>query len=168
LNVAKTKALQPEENATLQALVRSVLDAHFPGRGGQSRFAEDTGVSQGHVSGMLNSGKGGGIQSLRALAKYRPVEVVRLLGISLPTLVGLWAETDPRGADMAGLPEPLKRAARAAVELWGCTPDEAHKAALALLQQPQDPDQIRTPWEWASMLQAYLPPRSKSGLRRKV
>lgn len=165
--MGRTKALKAEENETLRELVRRVLDAHFPGRGGQTAFSDATGLSQPHISGLLNDGKGGGIQSLRAIAKFKPVEVVQLLHIRLETLVGLWSETEPEGVKLADLPEPVRRAARAAVELYGCTPDEAHAAALKVLARPTDPDEPPSPMELLIAMKPHIPPRSKSGVRRK-
>jgi len=165
--MARTKALTKEENKDLQLLTQAVLDAHFGGHGAQTRFAKAANISQSTVSDLVRKGEGGGVASLRALAKYRPVEVVKLLGIEIATLVGLWSESNPQGVDMAELPDNLRRAARAAVELFGCSPDEAHQAAQAVLRDPADPD-TRDAELWLMDIRPKLPSRQKSGVRRKV
>jgi hypothetical protein len=141
--MAKTKALRDKENATAAALVRTVLDVHFPGRGGQTRFGAELGLSQDFISDVANEKKGVGINILRGLARYRPVEVVKLLGIKLETLRAHWSDGDWGELMADDLPESMRRVARAAVELWGVTPDAAAAAANeALKTLTDDPDSM--------------------------
>lgn len=164
--MAKSKALRLEENERVGALLREVLDAHFPGRGGQTAFADDTGLSQSQISSTLDGIKGAGIQTLRAIAKYRPVDAVKLLGIRLETLLELWTERESYVMSDS-LPDSMRRAARAAVELWGCSPDEAVAAAKQLMPIVKgDPDSV-DPGALVVMFRPLLPERKKSGTRLK-
>lgn len=162
----KSKALRREENERVGSLLRDVLEVHFPGRGGQTAFADDTGVSQSHVSTTADGTKGAGVQMLRALAKYRPIEVVKLLGIKLETLLELWA--DREGYVMNdGLPDSMRRAARAAVELWGCSPDEAVVAAKKVMTLVEGDPDSHDPAALVGLFRPLLPRRAKSGTRPK-
>jgi hypothetical protein len=173
--MARTKALGADENATLQGLARSVIDAHF---GTQTAMAKATGLSQGHISTVKNgggagiavlraleNGGGAGIAVLRALAKYRPVEIVRLLEIPREALSGLWSESEAHGVNVEGLPEPARRAARAAIELWGCTPEEAVAAARRALEGGAE-DELDV-YKLVGVIEHFLPKKRRSGVRRR-
>ncbi len=66
---------------------------------------------------------------------------------------------------MRSLPRDLQRATRAAVELYGASPQEAVDAAVLVHGEFGDVDHY-TPEDWLSRLRKHLPDRKRSGLRR--
>ncbi|HEU4619515.1 MAG TPA: hypothetical protein VFV10_15870 [Gammaproteobacteria bacterium] len=161
--MARTKALPAEVIATLGALVQAVVDSNF---GTQKEMGKKTGLSQAHLSNVIK-GRGAGFHVLHALAQYRPADVARLLGIRPENIIALWSETSSHGAAVGELPEFARRAARAAVELWGCTPDEAVAATRKALEMASDEEKA-APLAFLGLLRPYLPSKVKSGVRRKT
>lgn len=123
------------------------------------------------ISEAASAGRKGGVKLLRALAKFKPVEVLKILGVSPAALLAVWVESSKGAEELAnvdGLPDSLRRAARAAIELYGCSADEA-KAAVVAARLSEDGLDDETPADvWVMRLPKYLPTRKKSGVRPKV
>jgi hypothetical protein len=71
------------------------------------------------------------------------------------------------GGEMGNLPNDLKRAARAAIELFGCTPDAAVKAAEAALAKHGESPHGDPDW-WLGKMRAFIEEYRKSGERPSV
>lgn len=135
------KAFDDSINERLRVLARKVLTEQCGGK--QAELASRLGVSASFVSEFLNGGRGAGLETLSGLGRFAPLELLSILGIDPGVIVTL-VEGHREEVGLAGLPEELRRAARAAVELTGCTPGEAGAAALAVYaehgQRDDDPD----------------------------
>lgn len=161
------KAYGDPTNQQLRAVLRRLVDRQFDRV--QSRAADALGVSGSFVSDFLNERRGAGLELLKGLSKYAPLEVLSVLEISLPAVVNLAAHEGARDAIREvdvdeRLPAPVVRAMRAAIELTGCTPSEAFSAALAAYEEYGEIVGSDADW-WLSKIRDRLPKRSSSGTR---
>jgi predicted transcriptional regulator len=158
------KAFDDEINERLRDLAREMVRTRFDGN--QSQLAEYLGVSGGFVSDFLNKKRGAGLETLSGLGRFAPLELLDILGIQPGVIVTLVEGLANQLEDgLASLPDELRRAARAAVELTGCTPGEAGEAALAVFTEQGPRDGEEPDW-WLLKIRAHLHARPKSGARR--
>lgn len=157
------KAFDDETNQLLRALARQVL--HDKCEGKKIRLAEMIGVSGGYVSDFLNENRGAGLDMLTGLGKLAPLEFLGMLGID-PGVVVLLATQRNEGleAGLVALPDVLRRAARAAIELTGCPPGDAGDAAIAVFEEFGPLPHTDADW-WCQKIRDYLKARPKSGER---
>src|SRR5690348_12219203 len=125
------KAFPRKVNNQLRELLQLVIDNHFSGK--QAQFADATGLSGAYISGVLGGSRGGGLELLIAIARYRPLELLPILKIDPRTVSIFWSEREEAAVRVGDVPNELRRATRAAVDLFGCTPSVAVKAADAAL-----------------------------------
>lgn len=159
------KAFPDEVNDLLRELTQSVVDDCFSGK--QAAFADAVGLSGPYVSEILGQKRGGGLELLISIARYRPLELLPILKIDPRTVSILWNEQRGEGAEMGDLPNELKRAARAAVELFGCTPAVALQAASAALAKHGESPHADPDW-WLGKMRGHIEEYRKSGERPSV
>jgi hypothetical protein len=123
------KAFDDEINERLRALARRVMAER--GDGKNVRLAEMLDVSPAFVSELLSGKRGAGLETLIGLGRFAPLELLSILGIEPGVIVTLLEGThDGLEAGLAKLPDVIRRAARAAIELEGCSPGAAGDAAV--------------------------------------
>lgn len=123
------KAFDDEINERLRALARQVMADRCDGK--NYRLAELIGVSAPFVSDFLSGKRGAGLETLSGLGAFAPLELLRILGIEPGVVVTLIeGKNDELEAGLAKLPDVVRRAARAAIEIEGCSPGAAGDAAV--------------------------------------
>jgi transcriptional regulator with XRE-family HTH domain len=158
------KAFDDEINDQLRALARRVMREHAEDK--QSLLAELLDVSPAFVSDFLNGKRGAGLETLSGLGRFAPLELLSILGIPPGVVVTLVEGSLNQLEDgLASLPSELRRAARAAIELTGCTPGEAGQAALAVFAEHGQRNDEEPDW-WLLKIRSYLSARPKSGVFR--
>jgi len=162
----KKKSVDRELNRRMRSLLRDIRDVNFAGKQGDT--ARGLGFSGGFLSDILNDKRGVGMDVISSAAKFRPIEVLRAIGID-PIAVALLVSEDSKGADVGleGMPEEVRRAARAAIELLGCTADEVLMATRNAVLEFGDRSDDRDPEWWFGKIRDRVPRRQKSGLRKK-
>jgi transcriptional regulator with XRE-family HTH domain len=163
--LAMAKNFGEEVNEQLRKLARSVVEVHF--KGTQSSFASAIGVTPGFVSDFLAGKRGAGLELLRGVGKFRPIETLRILDISPRIVASLSLEQTTGEGDMGDLPNELKRAARAAIELFGCTPHVAVKAAETAFRKYGEHPEADPDW-WLGKMRGHIEEYRKSGERPSV
>ncbi len=161
--MAKSKALKRESNDLLRDAVRAVIREDFDSA---SEAAVAFGVSGAYLSDFLAGNRGAGSALLFGVAKRDPIAFLRAIGVDPATVVVLWRETNKEG-ELPDLPEPLRRAARAAIELLHCHSDEAGKAAVNALEELGEGGEDRDPVWWLERLKERITRRTGSGVRKK-
>lgn len=156
------KAFDPEINAALRALAREEIRA----RGiAQGELAATAGVTPGYMSDFLNGNRGAGLRLLRGLGRAAPLKLLELLDVDPGTVLALWSANGSREElQMGSVPESVRRAARAAIELLGCGPDEAARAAQQAFAEHGEVPGSDPEW-WLGKIRGYLPVRRGSGVR---
>lgn len=160
------KSYDDETNQRLRAVARRVMLDHF--RGKQTLLAKRLGMSGAFVSEFLSGGRGAGLETLIGLAEFAPLEVLEILRID-PVVVRalLTGAQEEKGPEIAMLPEVIRRAARACIELTGCVPADACSAAIKVFGEFGDLPNTNADW-WCAQIRENLPKRSKSGERQSV
>lgn len=157
------KAFDDETNQLLRQLAREVLRDKCDGK--KVKLAELIGVSPGYVSDFLNENRGAGLDMLTGLGKLAPLEFLGMLGIDPGVVVLLASQRGEESeAGLLALPDILRRAARAVIELTGCAPGDAGDAAVAVFEQFGALPHTDADW-WCTKIRAYLDARPKSGER---
>lgn len=168
--VPKTKALEDKNNEVLRRALRDIITHHFskPPKGAQGRAAVALGVSGSFLSEVLSGSRGAGPELLRGIARYRPLEVLQALEIDPKTVLALWSDSGEEAGVLNGaeIPDALRRAARAAIELLHCTADEARKAAESAWAETTHHEDADADW-WLLQLRERLPRRKSSHVRRR-
>jgi transcriptional regulator with XRE-family HTH domain len=159
------KAFPDEVNDLLRDLMQSVVEDCFDGK--QAAFAAAVGLSDPYVSDILRAKRGGGLELLIAIARYRPLELLPILKIDPRTVSILWNEQRGEGVEMGELPNELKRAARAAVELFGCTPAVALRAANGAFAKHGETPHADPDW-WLGKMRGDIEEFRKSGERPSI
>lgn len=153
------KAFEEDVNTSLRELARRVLMSRFGGT--QARMAEQLNISPAFLSDFLNEKRGAGRELLAGLGRFEPLRLVAILGIDQRSLEVALEDSPIHEGAMAGTPEQLRRAARAALELTGCTAVQVSVAALDAFseygQQDADAD-----W-WLTKIRDRLPRQSSGG-----
>ncbi len=160
------KAFDQQSNETLRALARDVLNKKLDGN--QARLADGLKVSAGFLSEFLSGKRGAGLGTLIGLGQFAPLELLSILRIDpgvVVTLVEGRHEELERG--LAMMPEVVKRAARAAVKLEGCSPGEAGEAAGWCFKEYGAVPDSDASW-WLPKIQKRLASTAKSGERPSV
>lgn len=158
------KAFDDEINTQLRTLARRVMNERCEGKA--VRLAELLEVSPAFISDFLNEKRGAGLETLSGLGRFAPLELLGILGIEPGVIATLLEGRANQLEDgLANLPDELRRAARAAIELTGCTPGDAGAAALAVFAEygPREGDDAD--W-WLLKIRDYIRLRPKSGVRR--
>ncbi len=159
------KAYGDQTNERLRKVLTKLIKDRFVQRG---KAATALGVSSSFVSDFLHVKRGAGLDLLKGLAKYAPLEVMEALAIDLDTVLNLAVHDGARGVgeedEVHRLPGPVVRAMRAAMELVGCTPKEAFSAANAAFEEYGEIEGSDADW-WLSKIRDRLPKRSQSGTR---
>lgn len=157
------KAFDDEINDTLRALARKLLKEKFDGV--QARMAEKLGMSGAFVSEFLSGGRGAGLETLSGLGRFAPLELLAILGIEPGVIVTLLeGRHEELEAGLAMMPEVVRRAARAAVELEGCTPGAAGDAAVWCFNEYGAVPETDVDW-WLTKIRKRLDSSAKSGER---
>lgn len=158
------KAFDPEVNDALRSMARRIVASGVK----QAVLADRIGVSAGFISDFLSEKRGGGMRVLTGLGRSYPLEFLELVGIEPATVATLWVERptgeDDQGGEMRVLPESVRRAARAAIELDGCAPADAARAAAMAVAEFGEVPQADPDW-WLGKLRRHLPDRTGSGVR---
>lgn len=158
------KAYDDEINETLRSLARTIIQRDFDGI--QNKLAEAVGLSPGFVSEFLSGKRGAGLDMLTGLGRISPHILLRVLGIDPRVLVVVRSE-DLEEEGMRNLPPALRRASRAAMDLFGCTPQAALQAAdAALAKHGNQPDW--EPWFWLDKVKTEIERFRLSGERPSV
>lgn len=158
------KAFEEEINEQLRELARRVMKDRCSNK--QAQLAELLDVSPAFVSDFLNGKRGAGLETLSGLGRFAPLELLNILGIDAGVVITLVEGNANQLEDgLASLPNELRRAARAAIELTGCSPGDAGQAALAVFAQFGAKDDSDPDW-WLTKIRAYLDSRPKSGVQR--
>lgn len=123
------KAFDDEINERLRGLARDWIKTR--GNGVDARLAEFLEASPAFVSEFLSGKRGAGLETLIGLGRFAPLELLRIVGIEPGVVVTLLeAKNDDLEAGLAKLPDIVRRAARAAIEIEGCSPGAAGDAAV--------------------------------------
>lgn len=157
------KSFDGSINEQLRALARRILIERF--NGVQADLADRLGVSAGFMSELLSGKRGAGLETLIGLGRFAPLELLSIVGID-PAIVVTLVEgrNDELEAGLANLPEVLRRAARAAIELEGCTPAAACEAALWAFDEYGAVPGTDADW-WLGKIRKRLDSSAKSGER---
>ncbi|HVJ13856.1 MAG TPA: hypothetical protein VM686_00385 [Polyangiaceae bacterium] len=166
------KSYGDKTNQRLRKVLADLVETRFEKRG---KAASALGVSAAFVSDFLGENRGAGLDLLKGLARYAPLEVIAALEIDLPTVLNLAVRDGARGAvGEAGademserLPGPVVRAMKAAIELTGCTPSDAYKAACEAVEEYGQIEGSDADW-WLAKVRDRIPKRSQSGTRPSV
>jgi hypothetical protein len=128
------KAFDDETNQLLRRLAREVKRTRCDDK--SARLAELIGVSPSYVSDFLNEKRGAGLEMLTGLGRLAPLEFLSMLGIDLGIVATLIEGREgTMGLDVKRMPDVIRRAARAVIELEGCTPGAAGEAAVAVWEE---------------------------------
>jgi hypothetical protein len=156
------KALDEDVNEQLRTFARGLLkNGRFES---QVALAKAMSVSPGFVSDFLSEKRGAGRELLVGLGRLAPLELLKILEIDPRVIVDLWGDGTGNGEIEMKAPDGLRRAARAAIELTGCTPADAHQAALVVLAEWGERADADADW-WLTKLRKKLPERTESGVR---
>lgn len=158
------KAYSDDVNDLLRALAQSAIDLHFEGK--QGRFAKKNGLSAPFVSEFLSGKRGAGLELLMTIARYYPVQLLQILGIEPSSLLVLWSGRED-GDPVTELPNELKRATRAAIELFGCAPSVAMKAANAAYAKHGETPHADPDW-WLGKMRGHIDEFRKSDERPSI
>lgn len=160
------KAFDQQTNEILRGLARDVLKKKLDGN--QAKLATGLGVSGSFVSEFLSGKRGAGLGTLIGLGQFAPLELLGILRIE-PGVVATLVEgrNEELEAGLAMIPEVVRRAARAAVELEGCTPRDACDAALWCFQEHGAVPGTDADW-WLTKIRSRLASTAKSGERPSV
>lgn len=157
------KAFDEKTNQILRVLARHVLKKEFGGV--QSRLASKLGVTAGFLSDFLSEKRGAGLDMLVGLGRYAPLEFLGILGISPGVVVTLIeGKHEELEAGLVNVPDVVRRAARAAIELEGCTPGAACEAALACWEEWGAVPETDADW-WLGKIRKRISETGKSGER---
>jgi hypothetical protein len=156
------KALEEDVNERLREIAVAIREARYAGN--QGDLAEGLGISASYASDFVNRKRGAGREMLVGLGRLAPLELLRVLEIDPKVIITLWTDQAVEGElDVMKMPEALRRAARAAIEVLGCTPSEASSAAaLAFKQFGEQPDEDAL--YWLEKLRKRIPERTESGV----
>lgn len=159
-------AFDDATNEQLRRMAREIMAAKCDGK--QNRLAEAIGVSPSYVSDFLNDNRGAGMEMLAGLGRLDPLRLLEILKIDPRWIVNLVNEGEPE--DEAGLdvlPDVVRRAMRATIEVTGCAPAEAFEKALEAHEQHGDVHLDDTEW-WYLKVRGKIPERPKSGERPSI
>ena len=157
------KAFDDETNEQLRAIARRVLVDRFNAK--QADLAEALDISAGFMSEFLNGIRGAGLETLIGLGRFAPLELLSMMEIDPAVIVTLLeGRNDEVEAGLANLPEVVRRAARAAIELEGCTPGAACEAALFCFQEHGAVPGTDADW-WLTKIRKRIDSSAKSGER---
>ena len=157
------KAFDDETNETLRGLARKLMAERADGKG--VRLAELLDVSPAFISEFLSGKRGAGLETLSGLGRFAPLELLRILGIEPAVIVTLLeGQSEELEVGLANLPEVVRRAARAAVELEGCTPGMACEAALECFREHGAVPGTDTDW-WLTKIRKKIDAGAKSSVR---
>lgn len=157
------KAFDDETNKSLRAVARKLRAGQFKEK--QVALAVELGVTPSFLSDFLNARKGAGLDMLRGLARFAPLEVLAILRVDPGVIVTLVeGRHEELEAGLALMPEIVRRAARAAVELEGCTPGAAGDAAVWCFGEHGAVPDTDVDW-WLGKIRKRLTETAKSGER---
>lgn len=123
------KAFDDETNEALRGLARKLMAERAEGK--NVRLAELLQVSPAFISEFLSGKRGAGLETLSGLGRFSPLELLRILGIEPGVIVTLIeGRNDELEVGLTKLPDVVRRAARAAIEIEGCSPGAAGDAAV--------------------------------------
>lgn len=160
------KAFDEKTNQILRVLARQMLKQEFDGV--QSRLAKRLGVTAGFLSDFLSGKRGAGLDMLVGLGRFAPLEFLGVLGIEPGVVVTLIeGRHEELEAGLVNVPDVVRRAARAAIELEGCTPTAACEAALACWDEYGAVPDTDADW-WLGKIRKRISETSKSGERPSV
>ena len=169
---AMAKSYGDQTNQRLRKVLEDLIKTRFEKRG---KAAAALGVSAAFVSDFLGENRGAGLDLLKGLARYAPLAVIAALEIDLRTVLNL-AARDGAGSTVGEngasemserLPGPVVRAMKAAIELTGCTPSDAYKAACDAVEECGEVPGSDADW-WLQKIRDRIPKRSQSGTRPSV
>lgn len=157
-------------NRRLRIIVRGIRDNQFGGH--QNEMAKSFKISGAYVSDFLNEKRGAGPELLQAVGRYKPLEVLRALDIapeSVLLLAGQEQEQEDSGVEAKNFPDALQRAARAAMELLGCTADEVLRASNEIVTElGRGDDSERDADWWLLEIRGRVPKRRRSHVRKRA
>lgn len=160
------KPYDDQTNEVLRALARKVKKSHFDDN--QTSMAEAMDISGAFLSDFINEKRGAGLDMLVGLAKFAPLDLLTILGVD-PGVIVMLAKENSEGleAGLVALPDVVRRAARACIELIGCTPGEAGDAAVEAYEVHGDVPHSDADW-WQQKIRDIVKERAKSGERASV
>jgi len=157
------KAFDDEINERLRSLARKLMADRGDGKG--VRLAELLDVSPAFISEFLSGKRGAGLETLSGLGRFAPLELLSILGIEPGVVVTLIeGRHEEMEAGLSMMPEIVRRAARAAVELEGCTPGAAGEAAVWCFGEYGAVPDTDVDW-WLTKIRKRLDSTAKSGER---
>lgn len=160
------KAYDDESNERLRELAKKVMRERCDGKG--VRLAELLNVSPAFISEFLNGKRGAGLETLIGLGRFAPLELLTILGIEPGVVVTLLEARDEQlEVGLAQLPDVLRRAARAAIEIEGCSPGAAGDAAVWCWEEYGLVPETDVDW-WLGKIRKRLSQTAKSGERPSV
>lgn len=160
------KAFDDETNDILRRLARDLVMKRFGGIA--LRLAEMLEVSPSFVSEFLSGKRGGGLAMLTGLGRLAPLEFLGMLDIDPGVVAALHEGTvGAEGTDLMTMPEVIRRAARAAIELEGCSPGAAGDAAMAAFEEHGSVPGTDVDW-WLGKIRKRITETGKSGERPSV
>lgn len=158
------KAFDDETNERLRAIARKRLVERYKDK--QAPLAAELSVTGSFLSDFLSGNKGAGLDMLRGLARFAPLEVLTILGVEPGVIVTLLeGRHEELEAGLALMPEIVRRAARAAVELEGCSPGAAGDAAVWCFDAHGAVPDTDVDW-WLTKIRKRLAETAKSGERQ--
>ena len=148
------KSYDDDTNQRLRVIGRRVMNERFGGK--QIRLAEAVGISGSFMSEFFSGSRGAGLETLIGLARFAPLEILDILRID-PTVVGelLAGAQEERGSGIELLPDVVRRAARACIELSGCPPADACASALEVYARYGDLPNTTADW-WCSQIREHV------------
>ena len=157
------KSYDDETNERLRAVARRVMKDHMDGK--QIRLAEKLGVSGSFVSEFLSGTRGAGLEMLVGLARFAPLDILEILHIDAGVVAALLAGSqDEKGTGIELLPDVIRRATRACIELSGCTPADACASALEIYAQFGDLPNTTPDW-WCAQIRQHILIRAEAQRR---
>lgn len=158
-------AFDEPTNDRLRRIARGVIERN---KWTQARLAEELGVSASFVSDFLNEKRGAGLDLLVGLGRIDPLQLLEMLEIDPVLVANLIAGgqgEEERGTDV--LPDVIRRAMRAAIEVTGCPVAQAFEAAQRAYADFGDVHLDDAEW-WFARVRNKIPDRPKSGVRPSV
>lgn len=159
------KSYDDETNEVLRALARKVKIELFSNN--QTQMADEIGISASFLSDFLNEKRGAGLDMLVGLGKFAPLDLLNILGIDLGSVALLALPTSGGAEGVMGLPDVVRRAARACIELTGCSPGEAGEAAVEAYETHGNVLNTDADW-WQQKIRDIVKGRARSGERPSV